>query len=99
MSRGQGRDYFLVSIGLTYLIRNVDILPGLSSDHSIVTLTVDIQDTNIRGKGYWKFNNDLLLDNEYVNKIKNTINSIKQNITMPLGICQMSNTNGHFTIR
>ena len=75
-------DYFLVSIGLTYLIRKVDILPGLSSDHSIVTLTVDIQDTNIRGKGYWKFNNDLLLDNEYVNKIKNTINSIKQNITM-----------------
>ena len=35
-----------------------------------------------RGKGYWKFNNDLLLDKDYVNIIKTTINDIRTNVKL-----------------
>ena len=72
-------DYFLVSLGLTYLIQKVDIHPGLGSNHSLITITLEMLDTNICGKRYWKFNNVLLLEEDYVNKIKDTINNIKQN--------------------
>ena len=33
---------------------------------------------NERGKGYWKFNNTLLKDPEYIQKVKETIEDIKR---------------------
>ena len=57
-------DYFLTSLGISYLIKKNEIKPGNSSNHSIITITLDLIDTLKRGKGYWKFNKDLLNDKD-----------------------------------
>ena len=36
----------------------------------------------MRGKSYWKFNNDLLMDKIYVEKINKSIHDIKHNVYM-----------------
>ena len=69
-------DYWLISVGLTYLIQSTTIKPGNSFDHSIISLILKISGTNKRGKGHWKFNNSLLFDKDYVQIIKNTISNI-----------------------
>ena len=75
-------DYFLTSIGISYLIKKTEIKPGNCSDHSIISITFDLADTIKRGRSYWKFNNDLLNDPEYVNIIKEIINDLKTNVEM-----------------
>ena len=72
----------MTSLSITYLISNTQISPGNSSDHSIISLSLDIAKTAKRGKGYWKFNNDLLIDKEYVLLINNSISDIKTNVNM-----------------
>ena len=52
-------------------------MPSISTDHSIISLTLNISQTQQRGKGIWKFNNSLLKDANYVNLVKKTINDIK----------------------
>ena len=48
-------------------------MPGYRTDHSGILLDI-ILDYNIeRGKGYWKFNNTLLKDNNYIKMVKETI--------------------------
>ena len=70
-------DYWLVSMGITYLVKNIEIIDGLDSDHSIVTMKLNLLNTCKRGKRYWKFNNDLLTDKIFIEKIKTTIQKIK----------------------
>jgi exonuclease III len=65
-------DFFLISQELLNLAQNTDILPGYRTDHSIITLTLSFSDIN-KGKSYWKFNNSLLKDPEYVQTIKKQI--------------------------
>ena len=66
-------DYWLVSIGIAYQIQNVYIKPGNSSDHSIIGIKIKFNDISKRGKGFWKFNNDLLNDKKYIELVKNII--------------------------
>ena len=75
-------DYWLISTSLSYLVKEMKIKPGFGSDHSIITISLDLLDTNKRGKGYWKFNNSLLTDKNYVELIKNTISSVNREVTM-----------------
>ena len=71
-------DYWFLSVGLSYLIQLIEIHPGNRSDHSLINLTLDLQETQQRGKGFWKFNNSLLNDSfEYVQLIKSTISEIR----------------------
>ena len=70
-------DYWLVSMGITYLVKNIEIIDGLDSDHSIITMKLNLLNTCKRGKSYWKFNNDLLTDKIYIEKIKTIIGKIK----------------------
>ena len=56
------------------------IAPGKSSDHSIISLELELMESQNRGKGLWKFNNDLLTDPIYVQLIKDTIGNIKDNV-------------------
>ena len=65
-------DFFLISFGISSLIKTCDIRPGFQSDHSMVTLSLLVGNAP-RGPGYWKLNVSLLNDIEYVNKIKTTI--------------------------
>ena len=75
-------DYFLISNSISYMITNTEIKPGLLSDHSLVGLVLEMSETSARGRGYWKFNNDLLTDLKYIDLIKSTINNIKNDTTI-----------------
>ena len=66
-------DYWLISTYLMYDIDNSKIFPGLQSDHSVVSLTLNLTDQEKRGRGFFKFNNSLLEDKHYVELIKTTI--------------------------
>ena len=65
-------DFFLISHELLSSVMNCDILPSINSDHSLIKLTLSISELR-RGKGFWKFNNSLLRDREYVELVKTTI--------------------------
>ena len=65
-------DYFLISRSLLPYIESSDILPGVHSDHSIISVEIDFSKFK-RGKGFFKFNNSLNRDKEYVDLIHNTI--------------------------
>ena len=69
-------DYFLTSENLSNIIENIYVKTGYRSDHSHVVLDLKFDDF-IRGPGIWKFNNLLLNDMEYIQKVKNTITKTK----------------------
>ena len=73
-------DYFLVTRSLEYDISDCQIKPGLSSDHSLVRLNLSLKRAVKRGKGMWKFNNNLLRDKKYVNLIRDSIQNVKHNV-------------------
>ena len=54
------------------LLESVQIIPGYRTDHSMVKISLNLNGIQT-GKGYWKFNNSLLKDNEYNTNIKNII--------------------------
>ena len=68
-------DFFLVSASLTPTIRNADILPGYKTDHSLITIHL-ANNNNPRDPGFWKLNTSFLLDDEYVDLIKKTIDNV-----------------------
>ena len=72
-------DFWLISIQLEYIIKDVKIKVGNNSDHSLISLALQILDSRKRGKGLWKFNNNLLADKNYVAIIKELIKEIKSN--------------------
>ena len=57
------------------MITKADILPGYKTDHSLITLHL-ANNTNPKGLGFWKLNTSILLDGEYVDLIKETINGV-----------------------
>lgn len=69
-------DYFLVSEETFQYVSDCEILPGYRTDHSGVLLTLKLQTTD-KGRGYWKFNNSLLKDKEYIKIVKDTISEVK----------------------
>ena len=72
-------DFWLISSGVEYLIKSFEIKRGYYSDHSIVNLKIDVIGTQTRGRGCWKFNNNLLNDAEYIALIKYSLNEIVEN--------------------
>ena len=77
-------DYFLVSSSLLPYIQNTSIIPGICSDHSPIVLDVDFSKF-MRGRGFWKFNNSLLKDPDYVKLVKEAIKTVT---------CQYAKING-----
>ena len=71
-------DYWFISSCLQYNIKSTYIKPGYRSDHSILCLQIECLGTHKRGKGTWKFNNNLLNDKNYVELVKNTIAGVTQ---------------------
>ena len=68
-------DYFLISSDIAALVADSDIGISYRSDHSPVILKLKFCNQS-RGAGTWKFNNSLLYDTEYVNKVKNCIKDV-----------------------
>lgn len=73
----QGRlDYILISENLSNIVENVSIKSGYRSDHSAVVFEFKFN-TFLRGRRLWKFNNNLLRERTYVEKVKEVIQSVK----------------------
>ena len=76
--RKQARlDFFLINDDCFPYASEAKIIPGYRSDHSGIVFELALN-TNERGRGYWKFNNSLLKDQQYVSLVKNTISDVKQ---------------------
>ena len=69
-------DYWLISSTLYPLVHSSDIRPALKCDHNAISLKLKIG-CSARGKGYWKFNNALLLDDSFTGCVKNLIGKVK----------------------
>ena len=64
-------------------ITSVDMMPGYSSDHSLVCIGFK---TGIvkRHRPLWKFNNSLLRDMTFVNLVKQVILHLKKQYAVPV---------------
>ena len=65
-------DFFLISNNLINMTKSTNIKTAYKTDHSIISLSIDLNNVP-RGPGYFKLNNSLLLDPNYQNLIKTTI--------------------------
>ena len=83
-STKQGRlDYFLISDELTSDICKLKIEHGYRSDHSAVILSLKKEEIQ-RDRPFWKFNNSLLKDMDYIQQIKRTISDVKKQYAVPV---------------
>ena len=72
-------DYWFISKKLENLVVDCDILPSITPDHLIITLQLRRCKEEVHyGKSYWKFNNSLCLDKEFVEGMVNEIKTIKR---------------------
>ena len=76
-------DMFLVSSSLEGYVEKTDIDPGYRSDHSIITLALDIS-KQPRGRGLFKFNVSLLTDKDYVALVKEVIKNTAFEYALPI---------------
>lgn len=65
-------DYFLIAKHLSQYVRKVDIQTSIAPDHKLVLLSIQWEKLSKRGPGFWKFNNSLLNDENYIQLIQNT---------------------------
>ena len=65
-------DFFLVSDNILSQIKKAHIKPGYRANHSFICMEYKVAE-NIKGTGYFKFNNSLLRNAESESKVKNFI--------------------------
>jgi hypothetical protein len=63
---------------MIYELNKVDIKPGFRSDHSLIEINFQGNDTCDRGPSYWRFNANLLKNLEYTNYMNTRIDEIIQ---------------------
>ena len=71
-------DYIFISSELQEDVSEININLSIGSDHSILHLNISLNKHTNRGRGYWKFNNSLLEDKSFVEKIKSHIQDVIQ---------------------
>lgn len=67
-------DFFLVSPTLAVRTHESNIKTSLNSDHSIITLKINLK-ADTRGRGFWKFNSHLLKDPKHNQLVENACNA------------------------
>ena len=65
-------DFALVSSGLDQQVKTVQYLSSLKTDHRAIYLVVELSPSE-RGCGYWKFNNSLLQNLEFIKTMNKEI--------------------------
>ena len=70
-------DYVLVSDSLQETIKTTEIITSVQSDHSAIKLTFLPLHEGSRGKAYWKFNNYLTEDKQFIEGLRNEIMKIE----------------------
>ena len=76
-------DMFFVSDHLLNICNRIDILPGYRSDHSIVSVTIKGHQHE-KGNGFWKLNTSHLIDDDYINIVKECIYDVVRQYAVPL---------------
>ena len=71
-------DRIYISDNLQYNCEKADIIPGICSDHSAPCVTFKRLNDESKGRNYWKMNNSLLEDNEFVGLLSNKITEFVQ---------------------
>ena len=72
-------DYALISSGLDQKVKNCQYVSSVMTDHRAFLIVIDVAPYP-RGSGYWKFNNMLLQDREFVKTMNDQIQkTIEQN--------------------
>ena len=71
-------DYFLVSTGIINQIKECKIIPVSFSDHAAVSFSFLSEDYEKRGPGFFKFNNSLLEDKNFVEELNENIEKYKE---------------------
>jgi len=71
-------DFILISSNFLNNCISSKILPGVSSDHSVVTCNIKVDEIP-RGRGYWKLNTHYLhYDSDFITHIKEKIDDFKE---------------------
>ena len=63
-------DYWLISDLLQDDVAKIDIVTAIKTDHHAITLEIDSVDDQKRGPSFWKFNNSLLDDVLFVERLR-----------------------------
>ena len=66
-------DYIFVSNSLQESVTQIEIIPSVLADHSAVILKLRPLVGDKRGPGYWKFNNSLINDKQFVSQMNSKI--------------------------
>ena len=66
-------DFFLVSSSIQDIVDKTDIIPSVWSDHSAITIHITNIPDKKRGRGLWKYNASLNMDEAYVTLMNNNI--------------------------
>ena len=66
-------DYIFITCNLEFTTTHCDIRPSIKSDHSLLILSLSLENEPKKGRGLWKLNVKLLTDSSYVKFIKNVI--------------------------
>ena len=82
---GSRLDYFLISGGLVYNIKNTDIQYGYKTDHSMISMELQMSDF-VRGPGIWKLNTSILTEKEYLQNIEQLIVATKKKFQHLTGV-------------
>ena len=69
-------DFFLISESLINFSKKEKILTAYRSDHSLITLSLCFSASQ-KSKTFWKFNNSLLNNINFVSEVKNLIHELK----------------------
>ena len=62
-------------------VSSISISPSVQSDHSTIVLKISPVKEHIKGASYWKFNNSLLNDKDFVSQMKIKIPEFYQEAT------------------
>ena len=66
-------DYWLISDTLQDLIKNVDIIAAIKTDHSAIALRLQGFEETKKGQGFWKMNTSLLSDENFIQLMKTNL--------------------------
>ena len=74
---GSRIDYVLTDVSLNSWTEEVKIVPGYKTDHSAIFLKLDPIEQK-RGRGFWRMNQQILFEMEYLNIIAESVKRTKE---------------------
>ena len=94
-------DFFLISESLLSYSKKVSIHPAYRSDHNLISLSLVFNKPQ-KNKNFWKFNNSLLYDTDFITEVKSLLTELKIQYGAtpynPLNINEIENQSLHLKI-